>query len=238
MRRSKQSGLAFIEIIICIAMIGLLTVLAIPRFMRAQTSSQVARAQSDFRHISLALENYKIDLGSYPKMISTYNAIKTGWNIHPTDIATLERLTTPVAYVTGNRFVDPFEPTHIYTSSTLEQVLTPNSTGLEKANSFYFYGARNYRDNAVWHQSAAHDIDPVWYLLESAGPDRHHHYLWPALNPMTTDTLETRGFLGKTIYDPTNGTNSRGSIWRFGGSSLGNGKSMAEMVKSADRAGN
>lgn len=233
MKASRHYGLAYIEIVICIAMVGMLTALAVPRFMRAQTSSQVARVRSDMRHISIALENYKIDRGSYPKMIATYNALRTGWRVHGTDIPTLERLTTPVAYAMSGRFTDPFEPTNIYTSTTLDQVITPDWVGLQKANSFYYYGARNYRDNAVWHQTAAHDIDPVCYLLESSGPDRHHHYLWPALNGMTTDTLETRGFLGKTIYDPTNGTTSRGSIWRLGGSPIGHGKSMAEMVKTA-----
>ena len=54
------------------------------------------------------------------------------------------------------------------------------------------------------------------------------------LQPMTSDTLANQASLLKTIYDPTNGTISRGSIWTVGGAPQGYGTSMATIINNAN----
>ncbi len=220
-----------IELFICIALIAMLTALAIPNFLRAKTSSSVSRAKADFQHIAIGLEAYRVDIGSFPWMDSSNGCLRPQLGV---GVATLERLTTPIAYVTGSPFWDPFEGEKAYRGSSLEEAIVAGDSGYARTLKQYFYTTRNFYNNSIKYQSGPADINPLWYMLESTGPDKHHHYLYFALNPMTSDTLETRGFLGKTIYDPTNGSTSRGSIWQVGGAPVGNGKSMAVMIKTAN----
>lgn len=226
----KSAGFTVTEVCVLVAMASLTLTVTVPRLMTAQGASAVAQAKADLNVISTGLEMYKADVGAYPWQNGDCTIMKgapnRGW--------TLERLTTPVSYITGTApYYDPFVATHYYTGlhPGTETPMPGNNDILSKC---YWYNARNLRDSSTWGQTQPHDRDPVWYFLESAGPDLHRNMTAYNLNTMATDTDANRAICGPYIYDSTNGTSSRGSIWKLGGQPEGYGTSMAFMINSAD----
>lgn len=66
MRVNSQKGFTLIELIIVVAIIGILTAIAIPQFASYRQKSFNASAISDLRNTSIALEGYHADYFYYP----------------------------------------------------------------------------------------------------------------------------------------------------------------------------
>ena len=91
----RPQAFTLIELLIVVAIIGILAAIAVPNFINARLRAQIAHVAGDFKAIATALETYKLDHNHYP--IDSDNA--TPWG--------LTMLTTPVAYM--NTFArDPF----------------------------------------------------------------------------------------------------------------------------------
>lgn len=213
----RRSAFTLIELLIVVAIIAILAAIAVPNFLSAQTRAKVSRAKSDHRTISTGLESYYVDWNRYPRSNTSSRALE------PPSFAgrvgykpTLERLTTPVAYLSGGGvFEDPFKAIATYQGANLETVAPIASYVSDFANfQLYWYMARSDENASIWDDS---DREPFWYLLESAGPDLHHHNIGTALNTLRDNGPAELGFINKAIYDPSNGVVSRGSIWRTGG---------------------
>lgn len=229
--RHTKLGISVMEMLICLALVAMLAAIAVPNFMLAQTSTNIAQAKQDLKSLKVGLEAYKVDVGAYPWQIGLPTCLADG-PYAGINQPTLERLTTPVSYLGGaTPFYDPFVATAIYSGNTFDTV-APLTTSIRQ--QVYFYNARNLRDTSAWGQSMPHDVDPYWYFLESAGPDLHRHWPFSALNGMETDTAANRISLLLTIYDSTNGSVSRGSIWDVGGDIQGRGTSMAWVINNAN----
>ncbi len=93
----KNQGFTLIELLVVVAIISLLTGIAVPNFLSAQTRSRAARAKADLSVLGSALESYRVDFPDYPKSI---HANLDGTIIALGIFATLPSLTTPVAYLT------------------------------------------------------------------------------------------------------------------------------------------
>ncbi len=87
-----HTGFTLIELLIVVAIIGILAAIAVPNFMNAQVRSRLARVQSDHRTISVALDSYILDNGSYPPERATSANDYKGYTY----------LTTPIAYITSS----------------------------------------------------------------------------------------------------------------------------------------
>ncbi len=85
----EQRAFTLIELLIVVAIIGILAAIAVPNFMNAQTRAKVARCYSDQQALSTAFDSYNMDNNGYPffdgdRWYSIY--------IYPA-------LTTPIAYM-------------------------------------------------------------------------------------------------------------------------------------------
>lgn len=219
MAMSRQgSGFTIVEILVCLAIVCLLATIAIPNFLRAHTAADVAAARYDLKQLKTGVDAYKSDIGDYPWQNPDAAARRT----QAGSLYTLERLTTPIAYVDGSaNFVDPFSPQGWYYGQTLENI---SARAGDITVRDYRYNARSASGASVWNKIQVGE--PSWFFLESSGPDQYFNLTAIALDGVE-DNETSRGFLLKTIYDPTNGTVSRGSIWVQGGNPQGYGTSMA-----------
>ena len=65
-----QKGFTLVELMVVIAIIGVLAAIAVPMFTDSTDSAKAARVQADLRTVESALQLYYADNGSYPA---------TGW---------------------------------------------------------------------------------------------------------------------------------------------------------------
>lgn len=230
--KTKRAAFTLIELLIVVAIIAILAAIAVPNFLEAQTRAKVSRAKADMRTIVTGLETYRIDNNKIPYMNNSARCIV------PPNLAgnkgyerTLERLTSPISYLTGRAtFTDPFVGKGVYEgvalSNTREGDQLPDPSSLKE----YFYSTRDDNQHVQWGDNRT----PVWYLLESSGPDRMHHYMGAPLNAMAANSAANKAYITRIIYDASNGTISRGSIWRVGGTPVGRGSVVAEVINSAN----
>ncbi|MFH1742775.1 MAG: prepilin-type N-terminal cleavage/methylation domain-containing protein [bacterium] len=99
----SKSAFTLIELLITVAIIGILAAVALPNFLNAQIRSKIAEAEAEMRNIETALESYRLDNEIYPpwKNEDGSNRNDPGFSerLHP--------LTTPISYMQSVP-VDPF----------------------------------------------------------------------------------------------------------------------------------
>jgi len=93
----NNHSFTLIELLIVVAIIGILAAIAVPNFLNAQLRTKVTRVYSDMGAIGTALEMYHLDNNKY----APSNYIES----HPK--RALRHLTTPIAYMSSIP-LDPF----------------------------------------------------------------------------------------------------------------------------------
>lgn len=183
----NRKAFTLIELLIVVAIIGILAAIAVPNFLNAQIRAKIARVESDHKSISTALESYMLDNNSYPgdHDLDEYMNGQRG----------LFRLTTPVSYM-ASLPTDPF----------VEKKLAGMFAGLGTSNAYAANGRPDYEmgsgaDNTGQYKKQA-------YSLMSYGPDLDDDNSSHDPFPFMTDMDR---------FDPTNGTKSDGNLFRFGG---------------------
>jgi prepilin-type N-terminal cleavage/methylation domain-containing protein len=83
-----------IELLIVVAIIGILAAIAVPNFLNAQIRAKVARVQAEMKTCATALESYRLDHNDYPSYLNPKD-------LDPAPHFLPHRLTTPVAYLTS-----------------------------------------------------------------------------------------------------------------------------------------
>lgn len=91
----KGKAFTLIELLIVVAIIGILAAIAVPNFLNAQLRAKIANSVSDMRSVGTALEMYMMDNSHYP-----YWRDSGGTNINPVN-RRLIPLTSPISYMSS-----------------------------------------------------------------------------------------------------------------------------------------
>ncbi|RJP21097.1 MAG: prepilin-type N-terminal cleavage/methylation domain-containing protein [Candidatus Omnitrophota bacterium] len=188
--KCRYYAFTLIELLIVVAIIGILAAIAVPNFMNAQTRAKVARAQSDMRNLKVSIDSYQIDNNMYPT--ARYSPV-TGESGQITLSRRFYVLTTPVSYLSGIP-VDPF----------WSQLSEHNPEFFDTYDYFDNWSGVNYDKGEAGAGTRGYS-----YRLASAGPD--HIMCWGS--PAATNAGHTG-----IDFDLTNGVNSNGDIVTVGGS--------------------
>ncbi|HPA46339.1 MAG TPA: prepilin-type N-terminal cleavage/methylation domain-containing protein [bacterium] len=99
----RRPAFTLIELLIVVAIIGILAAIAVPNFMNARVKAKIARVLANMKTTTQALELYYLDNHSYTRWARE----DVGWDGYA-------QLTTPVAYIQGfsvveNAFYPAFE---------------------------------------------------------------------------------------------------------------------------------
>jgi prepilin-type N-terminal cleavage/methylation domain-containing protein len=206
-----KSGFSLIELLVVVAILAILAAIALPNYKNAQTRSKVSRVKNDFRIIATALEAYHTDANTYPIHFST-NEHNGVFGEDTLGSNRVDVLTTPVSYL-GTFPRDPF------------YFVAPKGEPAGKGIGYFFYTWETfnvYGDNP-WGPSPRGPFSTFWqadyYALRSRGPNGDwdwsigkEHYQLPWVDGWQYGC--NKGDLSFVLYDPTNGINSFGDIYR------------------------
>ena len=76
MRGHQDRGFTLVELLIVVAIIGIIAAVAIPNLLNAVDKGKQKRSMMDMRSICTAIEAYSTDMASYPKGIASWAAIE------------------------------------------------------------------------------------------------------------------------------------------------------------------
>ena len=79
-----ESGFTLIEMMVVIAIIGILAALIVPRIMGRPDEARITAAKLDIGTINQALKLYRLDIGRYPTTEQGLNALVVRPSIEPT----------------------------------------------------------------------------------------------------------------------------------------------------------
>ena len=74
-RRSPESGVTLIEMMIVLVIIGIVAAMIVPNVIGRPDQARVAVAKSDIRSIGASLEMYRLDNRSYPTTAQSLDAL-------------------------------------------------------------------------------------------------------------------------------------------------------------------
>ena len=181
-----RRAFTLIELLIVVAIIGILAAIAVPNFLNAQVRAKVSRCQGDMLSLSNALEMYRIDNNMYPPTPSTAGNLR---------FARLARLTSPIAYMSSVP-LDPFRQGLDVSSSTLFQ---PEDSAYPLWDPEYANPRR--LDGTTFSMIPDQNGREGGYVLHGA---------------MSDSDYEAAEGMPLHFYDSSNGVISSGDWYRFG----------------------
>ncbi len=148
---NSRRAFTLIELLIVVAIIGILAAIAVPNFLNAQTRAKVSRVHADLRALGNSIEMYRIDNNTYPGGDGFWNGTKW-WQKHT---YRFHVLTTPVSYM-GAIPIDPFQ-------TNTPQRINPSLSDIWDGGYVYDDESRTGQTLSVYGESFK-------YTVRSPGP--------------------------------------------------------------------
>ena len=136
MRNRKPSAFTLIELLIVVAIIGILAAIAVPNFLNAQVRAKIARCQSDMRALATTVQTFQLERNmllvdfwddDVPEGVSRLTddfGLQQGHNRRGGIGGIYVPLTTPVSYM-SSIVLDPFAG--IKNGDTSSGLVTPDT---------------------------------------------------------------------------------------------------------------
>ncbi len=207
---TNKTAFTLIELLIVVAIIGILASIAVPNFLHAMTRSKIAAAQAQIEACTVAIEAYRLDRNGLPP--TRYYCLARGEEKARKYFELPWELTTPTAYL-SDRPLDPFNTFPGASSDAPGQTIKyrspgfgyfndmPTEEGMWIPKSFPLDDGDYVFYNDASTEYPAKDC-PVQYGFWSAGPVPKVDIGMHTYEPVPSHTW----------YDPTNGTRSPGII--------------------------
>lgn len=178
-RIRNYRAFTLIELLIVVAIIGILAAIAVPNFLNAQLRAKIARVEGDLRAMKTAIEMYRLDSNGYPPACSLEIVGDVQFRAG--------EIFSPVAYANVPA-VDPF--------NTLEG----SRTSLFAAKEYFYL---NHDETCGWPITLlSWTLDNVpsapqhaEYLISSQGPDNLSEIQDQRASPIfdVTNGLDSQG---------------------------------------------
>jgi prepilin-type N-terminal cleavage/methylation domain-containing protein len=234
----EAAGFTLTELLIVVSIIGILSAIAVPNFLEAQTRSKVARVNADFRALANAIESYRVDNNEYPEetdnpskypeemaqllgpLASGYYTFRTREGVALSVGRDFANVTTPVAYITtapSDLFARQVSGVLTYCCRNAKDmkngwVLTSVGPDLDLLAP----GRRGNSDSTNPLSTAADTNSPARLADINEAMAVSFIEGAPKAPAGAADLPQFRALLERLTYDPTNGTSSDGDLWRVG----------------------
>jgi len=208
----KVKGYVLMEVLIVVAIIGIIAGIAVPNIMSANIKSKVKGIKTDMGGIAIALENYKADYGTYPIQPES-----DGYD--PDEIGKENEIFGDSEVVGLGKLIFPFdgsEPTYlnrlsgdVFNHDGIEEWATLEGEGKHNHHYCYFTGKPDGSGGRVNTEST--DTKADYWALVSWGPDKDsditsYTQAWKAVD------INAPGYPNGKAYDSDNGIISDGDI--------------------------
>jgi prepilin-type N-terminal cleavage/methylation domain-containing protein len=107
MKINKNNGFTLIELMIVIAIIGILAAIAIPQFQAYRSRAFNSAAQADIHNISITQEAYYVDNGEYCSTLAMLRGMTPGYmqseNVWAGTVGSVSSYTITTYHIRGNK---------------------------------------------------------------------------------------------------------------------------------------